>query len=64
LHERIADLDWAGLGMPPVTFSIGFACHPDAQARTDRLLALADAALYRAKAMGRNQTRFASEPAG
>jgi diguanylate cyclase (GGDEF)-like protein len=40
----------------PLTFSAGIAASEDTSVSLDRLVAAADAALYRAKAAGRNQT--------
>lgn len=41
-------------GLPPVTVSIGVTCNRPDDAQVDVLLARADKALYKAKAMGRN----------
>ena len=49
----IAGLD-TGAGAP-VTASFGAACHPDDATTRDDLVAVADVALYRAKASGGNQ---------
>ncbi|MEW6691564.1 MAG: diguanylate cyclase [Pseudomonadota bacterium] len=62
LHQQVAALDWPGsLGIAPVTISIGIACHATARGQAERLFSLADAALYRAKELGRNRTCFAGE---
>ncbi len=62
LHQQLAALDWPGdLGIAPVTMSIGIVCHASARGQTERLLSQADAALYRAKALGRNRSYFAGE---
>jgi diguanylate cyclase (GGDEF)-like protein len=52
---------FAGGASLGVTASIGVACYPDDAVRTiDDLLRRADAALYRAKAAGRNRVVFAN----
>jgi diguanylate cyclase (GGDEF)-like protein len=50
-------------GMPAYTVSIGVACQQSAAEDLDALLMRADAALYRAKANGRDRIEVA-EPAG
>jgi diguanylate cyclase (GGDEF)-like protein len=57
---ELATRDPAGYGIP-ATVSVGVACGaPDAA--IDRLIAGADAALYRAKANGRNRLELSNEP--
>jgi diguanylate cyclase (GGDEF)-like protein len=48
-------IDHQQLRLPPITVSIGLAAFPDHGERVDELLYQADMALYRAKALGRNQ---------
>ncbi len=49
-----------GQPLPPVTVSVGVACHPDHGASPQILLEAADEALYRAKRLGRNRVEAAS----
>jgi len=59
LQRALADEPAGGVGgIPPVTASIGIACSKPHGYEIDRLLAKADDALYRAKAMGRNTHQF------
>lgn len=61
LHARLAQTDWAKeFGIPPVTCSIGVACYPETHTHPEKLLSLADLALYRAKEQGRNRSCFAT----
>ena len=48
--------------LPPLTTSIGLALYPDHGATPEALLAQADAALYSAKASGRNRFMVAATP--
>ncbi|MEW6764266.1 MAG: diguanylate cyclase [Pseudomonadota bacterium] len=62
LHDLMAQTDWpAELGIPPVTLSAGLARFPGDHRHPEKLLALADRAVYRAKKEGRNRTCFAGE---
>lgn len=51
-----------GKALSPVTVSIGLACFPDHGRRVSELIELADEALYRAKAAGRNRVLAAPIP--
>jgi len=59
---RAADLRALGIERPP-TLSAGIAVFPEHGASQDELLRAADAALYQAKASGRDCVRVAGEPA-
>ncbi|GMA74181.1 hypothetical protein GCM10025880_05980 [Methylorubrum aminovorans] len=66
IHQAVTTLDVpsAGIGAGAVTVSIGLATGPGAaEEQAEALYRAADAALYEAKAGGRNQTRCAA-PAG
>ncbi|HAT33647.1 MAG TPA: GGDEF domain-containing protein [Janthinobacterium sp.] len=54
----------AGEQLPAYTVSIGIACQLDPQETLDGVLARADAALYRAKANGRNRVELAEAAPG
>jgi len=55
-RRRIEEHHWLAGGQPfVVTLSVGVACSPDAQMTPAELINLADQALYRAKAEGRNR---------
>lgn len=56
LRAQIAELEVEGLDRE-VTASFGVAAYPDHEATADRLIEAADAALYRAKAAGRNRVK-------
>lgn len=58
-HSLCAQPMLIGLQSIPVTASIGFACTEDQSQFDDALIALADAALYKAKANGRNRVEVA-----
>lgn len=67
VHERVATLSVpsAGIGAGAVTVSIGLATGPGLDAEgSESLYRAADAALYEAKAGGRNQTRCAGMAQG
>jgi diguanylate cyclase (GGDEF)-like protein len=67
IHESVASLSVAsaGIGTGAVTVSIGLAVGPLGHGeQPEALYCAADAALYAAKAGGRNQTRCAPSPAG
>jgi two-component system cell cycle response regulator len=59
MRQRIANYAFGDPGNPvKITVSVGVACYPDRAVDTpESFLALADAALYRAKADGRNVVR-------
>ncbi len=57
--ERIRAACQADAGMPPYTVSIGVASYQSETDTVDSLLGRADAAMYRAKARGRNQVEAA-----
>ncbi len=59
MRQRIANYAFGEPGRPvKITVSVGVACYPDRAVETpESFLALADAALYRAKADGRNVVR-------
>lgn len=52
----------SGRGLPECTVSIGVACHVSELETLDSLLSRADAALYRAKAEGRDRIELADAP--
>jgi len=60
LRAQIAELEVEGLDRE-VTASFGVAAYPDHKATADRLIEAADAALYRAKAAGRNRVKSTLE---
>ena len=60
LRAQIAELEVEGLDRE-VTASFGVAAYPDHEATADRLIEAADAALYRAKAAGRNRVESTLE---
>jgi len=60
LRAQIAELEVEGLDRE-VTASFGVAAYPDHEATADRLIEAADAALYRAKAAGRNRVKSTLE---
>ena len=60
LRAQIAELEVEGLDRE-VTASFGVAAYPDHEATADRLIEAADAALYRAKAAGRNRVESSLE---
>lgn len=67
VHEAVAALavPSSGIGASGVTVSIDLVIGPDASRKSaEALYRAADAALYDAKAGGRNQTRCASGSAG
>ena len=66
VHDEVARLDLAAAGVGSVTVSVGVAPSADPAAVRDptELFRLADEALYRAKAGGRNQTRSADADRG
>src|SRR5262249_17910494 len=51
-----------GASLSRVTASLGIACYPQHGERLDELIRAADAALYKAKAAGRNQIVATSAP--
>jgi len=63
-RRRVAEQRWQAEGQPfDVTLSIGVACSPDARMAPRELIELADRALYRAKAEGRNRVCLAGPEA-
>ena len=59
LRKGVAEIEVSGL--PPVTISLGIATFPDDGTTVDDLIKMADAALYTAKANGRNRVVAYSE---
>lgn len=61
IRKRVADMSvhHAGTSLGKVTTSIGLATFPGHTTEPERLLTLADAALYRAKQSGRNRVEVA-----
>ncbi len=51
-----------GAALPRITASLGIACYPEDGDRIERLIGEADAALYRAKATGRNRIVASNAP--
>jgi diguanylate cyclase (GGDEF)-like protein len=64
IREAIAQLrvSAAGAALSRVTASLGIACYPQHGERLEDLIRAADAALYKAKAAGRNQIVATSAP--
>lgn len=64
IREAIAQLrvSAGGAVLSRVTASLGIACYPQHGERMDELIRAADAALYKAKAAGRNQIVATSPP--
>lgn len=61
IRGQIEGLAWEWQGRPwPLTASLGVACWPETTRSRDNLLSQADAALYRAKAAGRNRVEKGS----
>lgn len=56
--ERLR-VNYQGITMKPFTTSLGVACFPNHGATTSALIKAADAALYQAKAKGRNRVEIA-----
>jgi diguanylate cyclase (GGDEF)-like protein len=63
VREVLAKLPAPGNGVPRVTASIGVAFFPRHGAVLDEVVNVADAAMYRAKAEGRDRIVLASGPA-
>jgi len=63
-RERLAAaaISHAGQVLGPVTISVGVAAYPEHGGEPDGLVAAADAALYKAKAAGRNRAVVAEPP--
>ena len=63
IRRSVADNLFEGARGAPIrlTISIGVACYPGDSRERDRLLDLADKAMYRAKSLGRNTVCAASE---
>jgi diguanylate cyclase (GGDEF)-like protein len=58
IRTAVSAIDWTSIDprlVKPVTVSIGIASYPDHAASVDALLDVADKALYRAKAAGKNR---------
>ena len=64
IREAIAQLHVSagGVGLSRVTASMGISCYPQHGETLDELIRVADGALYRAKAAGRNQVVATSAP--
>jgi hypothetical protein len=64
IREAIAQLHvfLRGTALPRITASLGIACYPEDGERMENLIAEADAALYRAKATGRNRIAASNAP--
>jgi diguanylate cyclase (GGDEF)-like protein len=58
IHETIAQAIYVGAQKLQVTCSMGLASYPNDGAEIDTLLMNADAAMYRAKELGRNNYQF------
>ena len=55
LREAMTESFWSGrTEIAGLSASIGFACYPEDAAEPSRLVAMADAAMYEAKRLGRN----------
>lgn len=63
LRTAIAEHPFVSGEAGRVTSSIGLAVYPDDSKSSNGLVAAADAAMYAAKRLGRNQVRSASDPA-
>lgn len=64
IREAIAQLQAfsRGVALPRITASLGIASYPEDGDRMEQLIAEADAALYRAKATGRNRIAASNAP--
>ncbi len=59
LRQAVSNLTFEEMGKRGVTVSIGIATYPSDSSNLEELIALADAALYRAKNAGRDQCQVA-----
>ena len=65
LRLALRDMPWQeALGVPPLTASMGIALYPQHASDGRALLALADSALFRAKAAQRDRVEVAEAPPG
>lgn len=61
LRSKITQIDWSAIAaLPPMSCSFGVAAFPESGQTAETLFIAADAALYRAKAAGRNRVEVAT----